>query len=108
MKRNPKAFAPGAQNEQPYILKLYVAEGEQNSQLASQNLKSICDEYLKDRCQIEEVDVLADFASALKNRIFVTPTLVLVAPEPQVTVVGNLASKERVISALRLRMTYET
>jgi len=86
-----------------YILKLYVAGDEQNSRIAQDNLTHICDEYLKGRCQIEKVDVLIDFTTALKDRIFVTPTLVLAAPEPRATIVGNLGDKERVISALRLR-----
>jgi circadian clock protein KaiB len=91
-----------------YILKLYVAGGEQNSVIARENLKLICDEYLKDRCQIEEIDVMTDFASALADRVFVTPTLILVKPEPRATVVGNLSDKQRVISILRLRFGYGT
>ena len=87
-----------------YVLKLYVAGDEQNSRIAQDNLTRICDEYLKGRCQIEKVDVLIDFTTALKDRIFVTPTLVLAAPEPKVTIVGNLSDKERVISALRVRL----
>jgi circadian clock protein KaiB len=102
--KKSESLAPDAQKKQRYILKLYIADSERNSRLAQENLTRICDEYLKDRCQIEEVDVLTDFASALKDRIFVTPTLILVAPEPRATVVGNLGNKEGVISALRLRI----
>ena len=91
------------EQEQIYLLKLYVAGEEQNSLLAKKNLTRICDEYLKGLFKIEEVDVLADFVTALKNRIFVTPTLVLAAPEPSATIVGNLGDKELVVSALRLR-----
>ena len=98
------SVAPGAQKKQRYILKLYIADGEQNSQLARGNLAQICDKYLKDRCQIEEVDVLIDFTSALKDRVFVTPTLVLMAPEPRAMVVGNLGNEVSIISALRLRI----
>ena len=95
--------ARGREKKPTYKLKLYIAGDEQNSRLAQENLKGICDEYLKDCCHIEQVDVLTDFATALRDRIFVTPTLVLAAPEPRATIVGNLGDKERVISALRLR-----
>ncbi len=105
MKRD-KNVASNASNIS-YILKLYVADGEQNSRLARENLGRICDEYLKDCCQIEEVDVLKDFVSALNDRVFVTPALILIAPEPRVTIVGNLDNKDRVISALRLRIEHE-
>jgi circadian clock protein KaiB len=106
--KKSKSIAPGLQKEQIYILKLYVADGEPNSRIARENLKSICDEYLRDRYQLEEVDALTNSDSALKDRVFVTPTLVLVAPEPRATIVGNLASKDTVISTLRLRVKYET
>jgi circadian clock protein KaiB len=81
-----------------------VAGDERNSQLARENLKIICDKYLKDGYQIEEIDVLTDFASALKDKVFVTPTLILVEPAPRVSVVGNLNNIEEVTSAFRLRI----
>ena len=96
-------FTRDAERKQIYMLKLCIAGNEHNSRIANDNLFSICEEYLKDRFEIEEVDVLTDFAAALKDRIFVTPTLVLAAPEPRATIVGNLADRQRVVSALRLR-----
>jgi len=98
--------AAHGQEKRQYLLKLYVAGDEQNSLLARENLKSICDEYLQDLCRIEEVDVLTDFASALKDRVFVTPALILLKPGPRVTVIGNLGDKERVILALGLRIQH--
>lgn len=98
----PDSATPSAGQEPMYILKLYVAGTELNSRLAKENLTHICEEYLKGRCRIEEVDVLTDFAAALQDRVFVTPTLILAASGPRATIVGNLADKERVISALRL------
>jgi circadian clock protein KaiB len=105
LKHSEKSALPDEESRQ-YSLRLYVAGDEQNSLLARENLKRICDEYLKDLCRIEEVDVLTDFATALKERIFVTPALVLMKPEPKVTVIGNLGDKDRVISALRLRIQH--
>jgi circadian clock protein KaiB len=103
MKKSEK-ITPNARKKPQYIFRLYVAGNEPNSQLARENLKRICNKYLKDQCQIEEVDVMIDFASALKDRIFVTPTLILVEPEARVIVIGNLGDEDRVISALRLRI----
>ncbi len=88
--------------KQLYILKLYIAGGEQHSQSARENLKSICDEYLKERHKVTEIDVLTDFASALRDKIFVTPALILESPEPRVMIVGSLGNREKVVSALRL------
>ena len=86
-----------------YLLKLYVAGNEQNSRLARENLETICNLHLKGQCKIEEVDVMNDFTAALEDRIFVTPTLILIKPVPSVTIVGNLSDTGRVISALRLK-----
>lgn len=105
--KKPENDAIHSQKDERYILRLYIADGEQNSQIARENLTRICDEYLKERYQLEEVDVLKDFSSALKDRIFVTPTLVLISPEPRATVIGNLDNRERVISTLRLRSDHE-
>jgi len=101
--KKPKKDTSGVQKDQTYIFKLYVADNEPNSQIAKENLKSICEEYLKDRYEMQEVDALTDFTSALKDSVFVTPTLVLIAPEPRATVIGNLTHKDAVISTLRLR-----
>jgi circadian clock protein KaiB len=106
--REPKKRAPVAKHEQPYVLRLYIAGAEHNSQVARHNLRSICDEYLKGLHKIEEVDVLTDFASALKDGVFVTPTLILVAPEPRVALIGNLADRDKVVSGLRLRIGHGT
>lgn len=99
---NRESVVPGVREEQRYYFKLYVAGDEQNS-LARENLEHICNEELQGQCRIEEVDVLTDFASALADRVFVTPTLILMAPAPRATIVGNLGDRERVVSALRLR-----
>ena len=106
--RRSKSSTGSSKKEQKYILKLYVAGNEPNSHTARENLHIICNEYLKGRWQIEEVDILTDYAAALRDQIFVTPTLVLLAPEPRASVIGNLEDREKVISALRLRDEYGT
>jgi len=82
---------------------LYVAGQEGNSQIARRNLKEICDEYLKDRCTVREVDVLVDFDTALKDGVFVSPVLVLASPAPKVSIVGNLGNRDKVLMALRIK-----
>jgi len=100
MKTEP---VPEADEGVRYIFRLYVAGNEANSLVARRNLKEICEGFLGGRCDVTEVDVLADFESALKDGIFMSPTLVLVAPEPRVVIVGNLGDTAKVLSALRLR-----
>jgi circadian clock protein KaiB len=85
-----------------YVLRLFVAGEEPNSRQAEENLKRLCETYLKDGYRIEIVDVLEDFQSALENNVLVTPTLILVSPPPKVTIFGNLRDTEKVFAALRL------
>jgi len=98
-----KSAKKAKQKVEVYIFRLYVADNEQNSQIARENLKNVCDEYLKGRCKIEEIDILKDYAAAMEEKVFITPTLILAAPGPRASVVGNLKDKEKVVAALRLR-----
>ena len=103
MSKTPQG-KPAAKKGQPvhYLLRLYMAGNGQNSQKALANLRSLCQEHLEGRFTIETVDVVQDFQAAVKDNILVTPALILVAPLPQVTVLGNLSDLPKVLAALRL------
>jgi hypothetical protein len=46
--------------------------------------------------------VLKSSAAALKFRVLVTPTLMIVQPRPEVTVLGNLNDTAGLLAALQL------
>ena len=73
-----------------------------NSKQALTNLRGICQTHLKGRCTIETIDVVKNFAAAAGDNILVTPALILVAPAPRVTILGNLSDRAKVLLALRL------
>ncbi|MFA5864725.1 MAG: circadian clock KaiB family protein [Phycisphaerae bacterium] len=85
-----------------YLLRLFTAGNGPNSKKALANLRCLCQEHLKGRCTIETVDVVKDFQAAVRDNILVTPALILVAPRPRVTVLGNLSDLPTVLAALRL------
>jgi circadian clock protein KaiB len=85
-----------------YVFRLFVVGNESNSAQARGNLVWLCEEHLKGRYRIETVDVLNDAATAHKNNVLVTPTLILMKPFPKVTVFGNLSDTRQVLAALRL------
>jgi circadian clock protein KaiB len=85
-----------------YVFRLFVAGNESNSSQARGNLARLCEEHLKGHYKIEAVDVLKDAGSAHKNKVLVTPTLILIKPLPKVTVLGNLNDTRQVLAALRL------
>lgn len=89
-------------SESQYVLHLFVAGDERNSYLARTNLQRICDTHLQGRYHLEVVDILKDVEAAVQHHVLVTPMLVMVAPRPEVTIIGNLGNTQRVLEALRL------
>ena len=85
-----------------YVFRLFVAGHESNSTQARGNLARLCEEHLKGRHRIEIVDVMKDAATAHKNGVLVTPTLLLIEPRPRVTLLGSLNDSRQVLAALRL------
>ena len=85
-----------------YIFQLFVAGNESNSAQARGNLTRLCATHIKGHHKINTVDVLKDAASAHKNNVLVTPTLILIKPLPKVTILGNLSDTGQVLGALRL------
>jgi len=85
-----------------YLLRLFMAGNGPNSKQALANLRRLCQEHLNGRCTIETVDVVKDYEAAVRDNIFVTPALILIAPPPRVMVLGNLSDLQKVLAALRL------
>jgi len=100
--RKPERRRYAKPGGETYVFRLFVVGNESNSTQARGNLARLCEEHLKGRYQIETVDVLKDAATAHKNNVLVTPTLVLIKPFPKVTVFGNLSDTRQVLAALRL------
>lgn len=82
------------------LLRLYVAGQLPNSQRALANLTTFCQRHLHDRHRIEVVDVLAHPDRALKDRVLLTPTLVILEPLPSRTLVGDLSETAALEQAL--------
>ncbi len=85
-----------------YAFRLYVADGALNSALALSRLTALCREHLPGRHTIEIVDVFKQPQRALAEGIFLTPTLVKLAPPPVRRIVGTLTQTQNVLLALGL------
>jgi len=66
------------------------------------NLTTICRKYLPGRYDIEVMDVFLEPARALTDGIFMTPTLIKLAPAPTRRIIGNLSRTGLVLQALGL------
>ena len=83
-------------------LRLYIVSGAPNSLAARSNLAAILAGVGSDSYALEVIDCVEDPHRALADGVFVTPTLVRVAPKPEQIVVGSLSDRDRVIAALGL------
>ena len=90
-------------DDKPYVLKLYVSGATQRSQRAITNLNSICDEYLKDRFDLEVVDIYQAPLTAKEADILAAPTLVKELPLPVRRLIGDLSERGRVLMLLNVK-----
>jgi circadian clock protein KaiB len=86
-----------------FKFRIYIAGDTQNSIMALANLSAICEANLPKRHKIEVVDVLREPKRALAEGIFMTPTLVKLAPSPVQKIVGTLEQLGRVLEVVGLR-----
>jgi circadian clock protein KaiB len=85
-----------------FKFRIYVAGDAANSTQAIANLNALCRRYLTDRHEIEVVDAFRDSKRALADGIFMTPTLLKLAPNPPRRIVGTLSQTQPVLQALGL------
>jgi circadian clock protein KaiB len=91
-----------------YKFRLFIAGDAHNSAQAVANLTALCREHLLNRHDIEIVDVFRQPKRALAEGIFMTPTLVKLAPSPAPKkIVGTLSHTGPVLHALGLETIAE-
>jgi len=93
----------GIEEDQRFMLRLYVAGQTAKSLVAFANLKQICEEHLAGKCTIEVVDLLENPQLAEGDQILAIPTLVRRLPPPIRKIIGDLSNTERVLVGLDLR-----
>jgi circadian clock protein KaiB len=83
-----------------FRFRLYVAGNTPNSVQAKANLGTLCRIHLPGRYKIELVDVNREPKRALTEGIFMTPSLVKLAPSPVRMIVGTLSHSDSLLEAL--------
>ncbi len=89
--------------EQQYILRLYIAGMTPKSKRAILNIKKLCDGHLKDRYNLEVVDILRNPVLASGEQIVATPTLIRKIPLPLRRFIGDMTEAERVLLGIDLK-----
>jgi circadian clock protein KaiB len=85
-----------------FSFRLYIAGEAVNSAQALANLQALCRGHLAGRHRIEVVDVFREPARALADGIFMTPTLLRLAPAPLRKIVGTLSDTVTLMQVLDL------
>lgn len=83
-------------------LKLFITGQTPRSVYAVENLNRICQEVLRDRCEVIIIDVLENPELAEAERVLATPTLIKSAPPPARRVIGDLSDVQKVLRGLGL------
>lgn len=86
-----------------YVLRLYVAGINPKSSAAIRMVTQICDENLKDRYDLEIIDIYQQPTLAKGEQIIAAPTLIRKLPLPLRRLIGDMANKDRVLVGLDLR-----
>jgi circadian clock protein KaiB len=100
---NDEEEVEGAQDDGTYVLRLYVTGATPRSTRAIQNIRTVCDEHLKGRYQLEVIDVYQQPEVLREQQLLVAPTLVKEFPRPLKRLIGDMSDLERVLVGLDLR-----
>ena len=85
-----------------YVLRLFVTGMTTRSSRAVNNLRSICDEYLEGRYDLEVIDIYQQPALTKGEQIVAAPTLIKRFPLPMRRIIGDMSNRDGVLLGLDL------
>jgi len=98
-----QAIHEASLSQDRYVLRLYVTGSTQKSSRAIANIRSLCEEHLQGRYDLEVIDIYQQPVLARGEQIIAAPTLIKKLPAPLRKVVGDLSDADRVLMGLDLR-----
>jgi circadian clock protein KaiB len=94
---------PPKPKNKEYVLRLYIAGTTSKSMLAVANIKEICESSLKNRYDLEVIDIYQQPVLMKGEQIIAAPTLVKKLPLPLRKFIGDMSDTERILVGLDLR-----
>ena len=85
------------------VLRLYVSGSTLKSARAVENIKRICEQHLKNRYDLEVIDIYQQPDLARGDQIVAVPTLIKRFPLPLRRLIGDLSNNDKVLLGLDLR-----
>ncbi|OIO68074.1 MAG: circadian clock protein KaiB [Zetaproteobacteria bacterium CG12_big_fil_rev_8_21_14_0_65_55_1124] len=95
--------APDKVASKHFILKLYIAGQSPKSINAIANIKTICEENLHGRYELEVIDLYERPQLAQGDQIIALPTLIRKLPPPLRRIIGDLSDTGRVLVGLDIQ-----
>jgi circadian clock protein KaiB len=94
---------PQKPKSKEYVLRLYIAGTTSKSVRAVANIKEICENSLKNRYDLEVIDIYQQPVLVKGEQIIAAPTLVKQLPLPLRKFIGDMSDTERILVGLDLR-----
>jgi circadian clock protein KaiB len=86
-----------------YSLRLYVTGQTPRSAASIRNLRTVCDEYLEGRFELQIIDLYQRPELAKEAQVVAAPTLIKRLPLPLRRLVGDLSDKQEVLLGLDIK-----
>jgi circadian clock protein KaiB len=96
-------MGPEKPKSKEYVLRLYIAGTTSKSIRAVANIKEICESSLKDRYDLEVIDIYQQPVLTKGEQIIAAPTLVKKLPPPLRKFIGDMSDTERILVGLDLK-----
>src|SRR5688572_15481109 len=90
------------QEEEFYVLRLFVSGTSPNSVRAINNLQVICESHLKNRYELEIIDIHQQPLLVRNEDVAAVPMLIKKSPLPKRRLVGDMSEKDKVLKGLGL------
>ncbi len=87
-----------------YVLRLYVSGSTLKSSRAIENIKRVCEQHLKNRYDLEVIDVYQQAKLARDQQIVALPMLIKRLPLPLRKLIGDMSNRKKVLFGLDLRV----
>jgi len=91
-----------------YVLRLFVTGMTPRSTRAIRAVRTLCEARLKDRFELEIIDVYQQPQLIQDEQIFATPTLVKYQPAPMRRIIGDMTNTHRLCAGLGLPLEVTT
>lgn len=88
--------------EKPFVLRLYISGNTISSGKAIVNLRRFCETHLKDRYDLEVVDIVLHPERAATDQVIALPTLVRSKPLPLRRFIGDLSDTQRLLDGMEV------